>query len=326
MADLPESRVDNAGLFYHTGVDYFGPLYIKEKKLKNRNKVKVYGCVFVCMSIRVVHIEIVSDLSTEAFLAAFRRFVSHHGNPTHMYSDNGSNFVGANNHLRELYMMIRSDDFKLKVSNYAVSKKISWHFNPPISPHFGGLWEAAVKSCKHHLKRVMGNQLFTYEELCTLAAEIGAILNSRPLWPISPDPNDPIALSPAHFLIGHPYTALPENDFSAFPDNRLTSWQRVTKTKQEFWRRWQLEYLSELQKRQKWIRPNDNIKLDDIVLLIDKNQPCLQWRLGRVVELHPGDDDVVRVVTVKTSQGSFKRNARSLCILPVHVEYTQNES
>ena len=109
---------------------------------------------------------------------------------------------------------------------------------------------------------------------------------------------------------------LPENDFSCVADNRLSSWQLITKVRQEFWRRWQLEYLTALQKRQKWINKDVNLKLDSIVLLIDKNQSCMQWRLGRVVELHPGNDGVVRVVTIKTSHGTFKRNAISLCPLP----------
>jgi len=164
----------------------------------------------------------------------------------------------------------------------------------------------------------MRDLLFTYEELITLAVEIEAILKtfSRPLCPLSTDPNDPIALTPAHLLISRSFTMLPENDFSCVADNRLSSWQSITKVRQEFWRRWQLEYLTELQKRQKWINKDVNLKLDSIVLLIDKNQPCMQWRLGRVVELHPGDDGVVRVVTIKTSHGTFKRNTTFLCPLP----------
>ncbi|XP_043284935.1 uncharacterized protein [Venturia canescens] len=319
MADLPKSRVDNIRAFHHTGVDYFGPMLVKEKKYRNRGSVKVYGCLFICMSTKAMHIEIVSDLTTDAFVAALRRFVSRRGIPAHMYSDNGTNFVEANSRFREFYALRESEEFRAQLYEFSSNKKINWHFNPPHSPHFGGLWEAAVKSCKHHLKRVMRDLLFTYEEISTLATEIEAILNSRPLCPISSDPNDPIALTPAHFLIGKPLTMLPENNFAHVPDNCLSSWQLIEKMRQEFWRRWQLEYLSELQKRQKWIHPNANIVQDAVVLLIDKNQPCMQWRLGRVVELHPGADGVVRVVTIKTTQGSYKRNATSLCALPTNV-------
>lgn len=138
----------------NTGVDFCGPLFIKEKKYRNRSRIKVYICVFICMAVKAVHIEIVSDLSTEGFLAALRRFIARRGVPTHLYSDNGTNFVGANCELKELYALLESEQFKKDVHTYATTKRITWHFNPPLTPHFGGIWEAAVKSFKHHFRRV----------------------------------------------------------------------------------------------------------------------------------------------------------------------------
>ncbi|XP_046145861.1 uncharacterized protein LOC123989204 [Osmia bicornis bicornis] len=177
--------------------------------------------------------------------------------------------------------------FQEDVNNFSVRKNIEWHFNPPLSPHFGGIWEPAVKSFKHHFKRVVGGQLLTFEELNTLAIEIEAILNSRPLCSISTDPNDPVALTPAHLL-----------------------------ARQDFWKRWQLEYLGELQKRQKWFSVSDNLKLETVVLIIDKRQPCMRWQLGVVLEVHPGNDGNIRVATIRTAQGTFKRNITQLCPLP----------
>ncbi|XP_043496470.1 uncharacterized protein LOC122520475 [Polistes fuscatus] len=250
-----------------------------------------------------------------AFLAAFRRFTGRRAIPAHVYSDNGTNFVGANNQLKDLYALINSDEYKTKIHNFATDQRISWHFNPPLSPHFGGLWEAAVKSFKYHFKRVVGETLFTYEELNTFAVEIEAILNSRPLCPISSDPNDTTALTPAHFLVGKPLNMSPEENYENVPSNRLSSWKHITKVRQDFWRRWHIEYLRELQKRQKWT--NSQYKLEEgmIVILIDKNQPCMRWQLGRITDVHPGEDEVVRVVTVKTIHGTIKRNATTVCPL-----------
>ncbi|XP_066600580.1 uncharacterized protein [Prorops nasuta] len=136
MADLPKSRLANTFSSQHTGVDYFCPMFIKEKKFRNKGEIKTYGCVFICMTTKAVHIEIVTEMTTEAFLAALRRFISRRAIPTDMYSDNGTKFVGANRQLRDLYALIESNNFKETIYDFSVSRKIKWHFNPPLSPHF----------------------------------------------------------------------------------------------------------------------------------------------------------------------------------------------
>ncbi|XP_036141187.1 uncharacterized protein LOC118645035 [Monomorium pharaonis] len=261
------------------------------------------------MATKAVHIEIASDLTTDDFLGAFRGFISHRSIPEHVYSDNGTNFVGANKQLRELYALLESESFKTDVHAFAVTRKIVWHFNPPLSPHFGGLWEAAVKSFKHHFKRVVKEQLLTFEELNTLAIEIEAILNSRPLCSLSSDPNDPIALTPAHLLAGRPFTMLPDHDLSLIPDNRLSTWRFITKARQDFWGRY-LEYLNKLQTRQKWRETNGTLKENAV------NLPCTRWPLGVILEVHPGSDGIAQVATVKTANGIYKRNITQLCPLP----------
>ncbi|XP_025996386.2 uncharacterized protein LOC113005268 [Solenopsis invicta] len=247
MGNLPAVRVREATPFVNTGIDYCGPFFVKEKKFRNRNRVKVYVCIFVCMAIKAVHLEVVSDLTSDGFLAALRRFIARRGLPENIYSDNGTNFIGANNRLKEMYALFNSEEHKDVVSRFASTHQVAWHFIPPLAPHFGGLWESVVKLFKHHLRRVVEDSLFTYEELSTFVTEVEGILNSRPITTISSDPNDMLVLSPAHYLIGRPITALPEGDLSSTPANRLSTWQHITKVRQDFWARWYLEYLNELQ-------------------------------------------------------------------------------
>lgn len=192
-----------------------------------------------------------------------------------------------------------------------------WHFNPPAAPHFRGLWEAAVKSTKFHLKRVIGLQLSTYEELSTLSSRIEAVLNSRPLIAVSTDPNDLQALSPGDFLIGQPLVAIPEPDISVVPINRLSRWELLRQMYQSFWKRWLSEYLITLQTRSKWVHKQSNIKVGDLVLVQIPNQPPLFRKLGRIQETHPFHDDIVRVVTVLTTDGTTKRPVVKLALLLV---------
>lgn len=144
-----------------------------------------------------------------------------------MYSDNATNFVGANRELKELRDLFISQSFQEEVTNSLTSDDISWHFIPPRSPHFGGLWEAGVKSVKTHLKRVLGSSILTFEELNTVLVQIEAILNSRPLTSLTNDPNDLRVLTPGHFIIGDSLTAIPEPDLSSVPLNRLSRLPKV---------------------------------------------------------------------------------------------------
>lgn len=145
MSSLPTVRVTEAYSFESVVVYFFGHTSTKEKKFRNKPIIKLYECIFVYMVSKAVHIKIVSELSTIAFLAAFRRLITRRDIPSDVHSNNGTNFVGASNNLTESYDFIYSDLFKRKVSDFALSKRINRHFSPPMSPHFGGLWEPAVK-------------------------------------------------------------------------------------------------------------------------------------------------------------------------------------
>ncbi|XP_043461940.1 uncharacterized protein LOC122498322 [Leptopilina heterotoma] len=259
MGDLPKIRINQSRPFSHVGIDYCGPFYIKEKKYRNRTQIKIYAAVFICLVVKAVHLEVVSDMSTETFLGALRRFIGRRGKPIIISSDNGSNFIGANNELKDLGNLLHSKEFNEKTTLFLTNQGIKWKFIPPLSPHFGGIWESMVKSFKHHLKRVVKNVLFTFEEINTFIIEIEAVLNSRPLTPISHDPNDLIVLTPGHFLIGDSLTSLPELDFTLTPTPRLTRWQHLQKMRQDFWSRWHKEYLNGLNIRHKWKGGNHHI-------------------------------------------------------------------
>ncbi|XP_071054708.1 uncharacterized protein [Onthophagus taurus] len=165
MGELPSPRITPSPQFTRTGVDYAGPIQIRTTKGRGYKSYKGYIAVFVCLTIRAIHTEAVSDMTTEAFIAAFRRFVSRRGHCAHMYSDNGTNFVGAHKILGGEVTSITS---KPEVQNALTVQGTQWHFIPPAAPHFGGIWEAGVKSITHHLKRVIGDSTLTFEELTTL--------------------------------------------------------------------------------------------------------------------------------------------------------------
>ncbi|XP_053686628.1 uncharacterized protein LOC128736171 [Sabethes cyaneus] len=324
MGELPAARVTVSRPFVKCGVDYFGPVYIRAGR--RQTAIKTYVAIFVCMSTKAVHMEHVSDLSTERFLQALRRFFARRGRSSDMYSDNGTNFVGARNQLRELFALLKDSQHQQAVARECSSKGIQWHFNPPSAPHFGGLWEAAVRSTKYHLLRVLGGNPVSAEDFVTLLVQVEACLNSRPLTPMSDDPLDLRPLTPAHFLTGESLQAVPEPDYSTVPLNRLSHWQLVQRQLQDFWKRWKTEYLVQLQSRTKnWELPV-KVEIGRLVVIMEANQPPMRWKLGRIHELHPGADEVVRVVTIKTATGYLTRPVEKLCFLPQVESTTESES
>jgi len=252
-------------------------------------------------------------------LAALRRFWSRRGIGNIIYSDNGTNFVGANRRLKELRDLFTSDIHKKIIYQCAAEVGVEWKFIPPRSPHFGGLWEAAVKSIKGQLQKTLGTASLTYEEMSTILVRVEACLNSRPITPLSNDPSDLSALTPGHFLIGRPLTNLPEPDLVNMSSNRLHRWQRTTQLFQQIWQRWSKEYLTQLQGRQKWPKSKGpEIEVGALVLLKEDNLPPLRWQLGRVMKVFAGKDGVSRVATVKTDRGVLQRAGRMLCPLPMY--------
>lgn len=315
MGNLPASRVQPSLPFSKIGLDYAGPFLMKDRRGRGCKVIKVWVSLFVCFVTRAIHLELVLSLSTDDFLDAFKRFISRRGKPSDVYSDNGSQFVKANKEIQLMGKFLA--DKGTEISNSVANMGITWHFIPANSPHFGGVWEAGVKSLKYHLKRVLGSYTLFFYDFQSLLVQIEAVLNSRPLSPLSSNPNDLSALTPAHFLIGRSIVTIADPSVSSIAENRLSNFQLIQKIHEQFWNRWHHEYISEFQQRQKWKKNTSTLKTNQLVLVKDNSVPPMKWRLGRVVKLISGADGVNRVAMVKTADGLISRAIVRLCPLPV---------
>ncbi|XP_059050490.1 uncharacterized protein LOC131845442 [Achroia grisella] len=316
MGQLPSSRVTPTRPFKHSGVDYAGPIQIRTTKGRGFGSYKGYICLFVCMVTRAVHIEVVSDLTSEGFLSAYKRFVARRGSCTELWSDNGTNFVGAAVELKKLFHA----ENKAVMDEVAESLAIlgcTWRFIPPHAPNFGGLWERGIRSVKYHLKRIIGNSTLTYEEMATVLIQIEACLNSRPQSVLNDDPDSLNVLTPGHFLIGEPLRTAPDYDFTSSNVSSLRRWQYTHRIVQDFWHQWSKEYLIKFFHRYRWASQTPQPNLGDVVVIKQEGLPPSRWLYGRIVAIHPGQDNIIRVVTLKTKNGCLKRPTSKLCILPI---------
>ena len=251
-------------------------------------------CVFVCMTTSAVHLGLVTDYSTEGFIATYRRFSSRRGIPHTIYSDCGTNFVGADANLQSMFT--QGSQQHQQLASLFVNDNTTWCFNPPAAPHMGGKWEEVVKSIKYHLRRTVRETVLTYEEFRTLLTQIEVMLNSRPLEPLSDDPEDISTLTPAHFLIGKSLTTLSEPSVEHTSLSPSARWQLIQKM-QQFWSQWSAHYLQRQQSISKWHHPSNDIKVGSLVLITDERFLPSKWPLARVLTLHPGKDGLTRVVT-----------------------------
>ena len=223
--------------------------------------------------------------------------------------------MGAAKELADLF--IKSSEHVKEIVHVLKHENVKWHFNPPAAPNFGGIWEAAVKSTKHHLKRVVGNQLLTFNQFNTLLKQIEACLNSRPLLPLNDDITDLQILTPFQLIAksNKPAYILPEPNYLNEKVSPLHIWRRIQQMLQDWWHQWLHEYLQSLQAREKWKLVKESLNVGDIVLINDNNIPPAKWPLAKVIEIYPGSDDLVRVVKIKTSKTELKRPVNKLVLL-----------
>ncbi|XP_070171009.1 uncharacterized protein [Polyergus mexicanus] len=314
MGNLPQPRVTPSAPFSHTGVDYAGPMNIIPSVGRGQRSKKYYVAVFICLSTKAVHLEYIDDYATNGFLSAFRRFASRRGLPSDMYSDNGTNFQGADRELNTTFQRLVADP---QIHDAIANDNVKWHFIPPSAPHFGGLWEAGVKGLKFHLKRAIGSRTLSQIEFATLLCQIEACLNSRPISALHDDPNDFSALTPGHFLVGRPLVSPPEESVLDIDSNRLSRWQQVRAILEQIWRSWSSDYLHTLQQRRKWQENKPELKINELVLLKNNLAPPSKWELARILDVHPGSDGHVRVVTLRTAKTTLKRPITQICQLPI---------
>ena len=318
MADLPGCRVAyEEPPFTNSGVDLFGPISVKQ----GRKRLKRWGVIYTCLTIRCIHLEVVEMADTDAFINSFRRFTNRRGCPKTMYSDCGSNFQGAANELEEFQSSLNKD----KVTRVASEMNIVWEFNPPASPHMGGAWERLISSVKEVMYGIMKDRVMTDPQLLTLFTEVENIVNSRPLTHISDDINDLRALTPNHILLGL------HRNWGYVADtcqNDITSrkkWRQVQAARECFWEQWRKQYLPTLTKRGKWKVKTNNLKVGELVLLDDDSSKRRNWPLARVTKVQPGKDGTVRVAEIRTKDGTYTRPVSKLLRLEDDFEISQGE-
>ncbi|XP_035657338.1 uncharacterized protein LOC118403009 [Branchiostoma floridae] len=310
MADLPSHRVTpDEPPFTRVGVDYFGPIEVK----RGRSTVKRYGVIFTCMATRAVHIEKADSLDTDSCISALRRFVARRGQAKQIWSDNGTNLVGAK---AEMEKEIKKWNER-QISETMLKKNVDWRFNPPTGSHFGGVWERQIRSIRQVLNAISKQKLQDDEGLRTLFCEVEYIINGRPITAVSMDINDVEALTPNHLLTMRSGPSLPPSLTDKSDLYAKRRWKQVQYLADQFWKRWTREYLTALQERQKWGKVRRNFAVGDIVIMKDDQTPRGAWPRGKIVQVMPDRRGLVRRVQVKTQRNILERPIDKLvCILP----------
>jgi hypothetical protein len=294
MSDLPSDRLQQNAPFSYVGVDCFGPWQVVSRKTRSSQaSAKRWAVLFTCLSVRAVHIEVVDEMSSSAFINALRRLIAIRG-PVKMYrSDRGTNFVGATDHIGVDVINVEDGDTK----DFIAKTNSVWVFNSPHSSHMGGIWERMIGVSRRILESMLSNtHTLTHDVLATLMAEVSAIINSRPIVPVSTDPECPEVLSPSALLTMKLDLDQQPVDEMSLKDLYKDQWKRVQYLANQFWLRWRKEFLQSLQTRPKWHHDQSPLKVNDIVLLRDYDVPRNCWPKGRVNKIFPSTDGKIRKV------------------------------
>ena len=315
MGQTPSLRVAT-GLppFHNTAIDMFGPFHIK----LNRKTVKEAQIViFTCMTTRAIHLEFVTDRSTDTFLMAFRRFACLRGQPSTCWSDCGTNFVGAQSYLQEIMQ-----DWDIPRIQSVLSEEFAcdfeWKWNTPHASHQNGVVESLIKSVRQAFNFTCKEPAFTEEQWRTFITEITFQINSRPLYPSSDSIRESPPITPNDILLGqHSTPPQPEYEERVNPRNMIRSTERRVN---EFWRCWMKYFAPNLLPSNKWFRTRENVKEGDLVLDLDPKHKRCQWKMAIIVRTYPANDGCVRKVRVKNADGEYDRPIHKLCLIATKEE------
>ena len=302
MPPLPKFRVSPSSPFTYVGVDYFGPLYIKGNK-------KVWVCLYTCLAIRAIHLELLPDLSAEQFLLGLRRLVARYGTPAFIISDNAKQFKLSKTIIDKTWEKITKDDDML---SYAANEGIEWKFIVNLAPWMGGCYERMIGLVKRSLRKSLGKTCFNWDQLSTIICEVQAVVNTRPMIYVGDDINSKDVITPSHFLTMNPKigsATLQSNDQLVDPDvftncstkiAILQTWRKGQNRVKEFWNLWRNEYLLGLRERYQTEIKKDKKqitampKIGDVVIVKEKNLPRGTWRMAKIINLYKGRDGKIR--------------------------------
>ena len=325
---LPDFRVREQPAFTYAGVDFAGPLYTRDKVA---NKSKVWICLYTCCAIRAVHLELVPDMTTEAFIRSFKRFTARRGFPRKLISDNGKTFKSA---AKSIEATLNHPE----VQQYFAGIGMEWSFNLEKAPWWGGVFERMVKSVKRCLRKTIGRAKLCYDELLTALTEVEMIVNSRPLSYISADDTEE-PLTPSHLLVGRKTLSLPDVTFQhemdednykveITPDTLSRRMSHLRKTLDHFWKRWQAEYLLQLRDCHRHYKKTDERgdTLSEGQIVLVHSEKCSRgfWKLAKIHQLIQGSDGHVRgaVIRLPGRGNQTKLLRRPLqCLYPLELDH-----
>ncbi|XP_073249615.1 uncharacterized protein [Porites lutea] len=338
MAPYPPSRIEESSPFTYTGLDYLGPLYVKVNGVTQ----KVWVCLFTCLAVRAVHLEVIHDLSAQQFVLCLRRFIARRGKPKEIISDNASQFKLAKSTVEEAWQFATTSP---DTQSYLANEGITWSFIIELAPWMGGFYERLVGLVKQALRKSIGKICLNIVQLETILTEIEAVINSRPLVYVGADLKSGFALTPGDFLSLNPKTGVSfletEDEQLQDPDfveklssakKLLETWKKGQKHLNTFWKLWFDEYVLSLRERsQKYLKaPRVQAKVQPTkgdVVLLKESSPRGTWKLAMIEEIITSKDNEVRAATIRTATGKLlNRPLNFLCPLEcAEVKQESNE-